>query len=865
MLARNLRSVTLLSPQTAKSARRLGRFPQAWVSVLLAALALGACSAESTNGNGGFADGFILPDVAGGDGSGATDDSATDTEGDTAGGGDAGGNSDSTVIGPGSDTGGGNPGAKFQGYPSQELRVRIVGPSGRGHAVVSSGVIELAGVLFGQADSITVSTDGGFSGEAVGAPFFQSIPVTLNQGDNVITVTAKNATEEVSDTLIVTYNPSFQFQDRIRVAPSIIKTGKQANVRVVLALGKASNIVANTIKLQRVDEQGNVLTSFTPPVDNGDLASSGDEIAGDGLYSSKIKLTEAQAATVRLRGQVQVKIGTQTMTAFTDIAKVDAVDQVTGAECAEVLGALNDAKAAGDAAAMLAALQANGAVAEAGLSPVGGGVWARFNSGLLGAIPSGAEGNRSGEGSGSDTPEDAAQSGAFDPNFAISTLEIQAKRALLLDPGKQALGQTEVAETAAMLAQEQCPAYDVVSKASDAATLNYYRQMYEFGVIANAGHGDVYFGEMNKQAKQDLGWQHLGSQEVLWTGNKVQCQGYFGSAGAPAKTCSESVACPAEQECILTGQGSGECVDHLTADLRKGRVIIGADGTFGITPAFVSRHATDTYARSLVYLGSCRSLWNGSLAGEFIAAGATAVAGFSGLVRNEFATQWGKTFFSNLITQKQKTGVAHVTIEDSGNPGSYFRMVGAQNLDISRGDLINPSWETGNLQGWSKAGDGRVIARLGSTVPVGGKFMGIISTGLGYTTQTGEISQRFCIPAGKSKVSFWWKYYSEEFKEYCGSTYQDAFDAKVEAKIGNKTIVSYKVDDICPGGKAGVSLTQSDVDFDQGDNWTTPWVKGEAVITPFSGNGNVKLRFYASDVGDSIYDTAVLIDKIEID
>jgi hypothetical protein len=259
------------------------------------------------------------------------------------------------------------------------------------------------------------------------------------------------------------------------------------------------------------------------------------------------------------------------------------------------------------------------------------------------------------------------------------------------------------------------------------------------------------------------------------------------------------------------------------------------------------------------------------MAGEFFAAGAAAVAGYNGPVANEFATKWGTSFFANVITQKQLSGVAHVKIEDDKNAGTYFSLVGAQNLDAASSDIINPSWESGNLQGWTKKGDGRVIAKLGSSVPVAGKFMGIISTGLGYTTQTGELSQKFCVPAGKKTYSFWWRFYSEEFKEYCGTTYQDAFLCKLEGKVGAKTVVNTKVDDLCGKGDNGCfncgsqakGLTPSDVQFDQGGVFMTPWVNATADVSPFAGNGNVMLRLFTTDVGDSIYDTAVLVDKVE--
>jgi len=376
-----------------------------------------------------------------------------------------------------------------------------------------------------------------------------------------------------------------------------------------------------------------------------------------------------------------------------------------------------------------------------------------------------------------------------------------------------------------------------------------------------AGHGDAYFKELAAAHKTEYEWSHLGSQEVLWTGQPIACN-YFGAGGAPAATCSANKQCGPESECF---PGTSECVDHLTADLRRGRVILGSDGTYGVTPAFLRRHAEQPYPRSLVYLGTCRSVWNGSLAGELIAAGAAAVVGYNGLVSNQFATKWGTTFFANLIDQKQQSGVAHVQIEDTANPGTFFSLVGAANLDAAFADIINPSWESGNLQGWLKVGDGRVIAKLGSALPVAGKFMGIISTGLGYTQQTGEIKQKFCIPAGKSKFSFWWKYYSEEFEEYCGSQFQDQFRARFEHKLGTKTVVDVKIDDLCKNGKQFKGLTPADLGFDVGGVYMTPWVESTVDITPFAGNGNVTMQLFTTDAGDGAYDTAILMDKLEFE
>jgi len=211
---------------------------------------------------------------------------------------------------------------------------------------------------------------------------------------------------------------------------------------------------------------------------------------------------------------------------------------------------------------------------------------------------------------------------------------------------------------------------------------------------------------------------------------------------------------------------------------------------------------------------------------------------------------------------------------------SYMRMIGNSKANVKDSSLLNPSWDLGKTTGWKKLGDGRVISRLGVTVPVAGKFMGIISTGLGYTTQTGTLEQPFCVPKGAQEMCFYWKFYSEEFIEYCGSSYMDRFTAQVVGKKGKITMTDVWIDSLCPyncGGKAPCTpgspkckcgkswktLTQSDVSFDKGGVYMTPWQKECKDISPFEGS-RVNLRFFCTDKGDSIFDSAVLIDEVTI-
>lgn len=761
------------------------------------------------------------------------------------------------------------PPANFNGYSSRELHVRIVGPSGRGHALVSGSIIEVAGVVFGKADAITWDA-GGQSGSAHGSPFFQTDSIKLTPGDNLITITAKNANETVSDSVIVTYNPTFSFQDRLRVNPNLVKVGKPTTVNAVIAIGKAQNIVKGSVKLLRVDDTGNTLKEYGQMLDDGQVAKSGDEITGDGLYSIKVPLNEAAPGMVKLRATLTVS---GQIHAFSDIFNLEAVQDWNSQEANDAMSTLKAAKSAGDAAgegkpavdAAVSALKASANVAEAGPASAlpdgtpGAGAWVKFKSGILGAVQlgDGSKGNRGGAGS--------SGNGAPQTDAALSTVQLQSRRVLMLDPFAKDFGPDEIVEAGKVVKATGCPQFTTDSQSGNNGSLHWFHHAYEYGVLAIASHGDAYFKDLTDKTPYDM--NHNGSQEVIWTGHPINTN-YFGTSGAPPTTCSDKQACGPESECFFNQVGgalgaSGVCVDHLTADLRRGRVILGSNGTYGVTGRFFQHHAEQVFPRSLAYLGSCRSLWNGTIAGELLASGAAAVAGYNGYVTNGFAIKWGTSFFQNLLTQKQLSGVAHVQIDDPANAGTSFTLIGAQNLDAAFSDVLNASWESGNIEGWLKAGDGRVISQLGQTDAVGGKFMAIISTGLGYTQTSGELKQAFCIPQGKTTFSFWWKYYSEEFKEYCGTQFQDEFYCKLEVSGKSKTLLDVRVDDLCDGGKQFKGLTQSDVGFDQGDVWTTPWVNQVADITPLAGGSAVTVHFYATDAGDGIYDTAVLIDKLE--
>lgn len=159
--------------------------------------------------------------------------------------------------------------------------------------------------------------------------------------------------------------------------------------------------------------------------------------------------------------------------------------------------------------------------------------------------------------------------------------------------------------------------------------------------------------------------------------------------------------------------------------------------------------------------------------------------------------------------------------------------------------------------------------------------MGLISTGLGYTVASGSIEQKVCLPPDAQRLEFYWNFNSEEFIEWCGSIYQDHFRVDIVTDTGAQNLFYRKVDDLCG------SVSPSNLKFDQSSGFCTPfpdwvgygtggndctvWTTGWQLqsidisgIATANQNKPVTIRFSAGDVGDSIFDSAVLLDDIKI-
>ncbi len=804
------------------------------------------------------------------------------------------------------------------GYPSAELMVKIISPSGGERTQFISGTLRLGGILFGEVDTMSWKiSPGGQSGAIQKGAYWISGQIPLQPGDNRVVVTAEHGATVVDDSLVVTYNPAFRFDTPPRARPDVVWLGTKQPVVFTIAASLYPQFAANTMTLLEVDADGNTIATVGGMVDSGQTSTTGDEIQGDGVFTHRAEVACAASGTRYYRVSVQVDNGVSSYKALSEAVPVHCLEHLSGITCENHLGIVLQAEASAKAGAplddVIASLQASPAVADAGrASGDGFSLWIQFKTGVLAAVLLAPPNTRGGgDNAPADPPFDPPPGGLFQAQAVGNLVDIRSKKAIVLAPFAAEFGATEDGPAvAAAIGATECPSFSLSGGAAlqgAAASLERFRDLASHGIISISSHGEALFGTLDPKKKRALyGWDHAGAQEVIWSGEAIQCNQLLqASQACTVSNADPTGGCPLGTTCQVTqgsggGNASGVCLDRTQVDLRLGRVLLTNRG-YAITPAFFEAYAGGGYPNSVVNLGACRTMYNGTLVAAFFGSGAMAITGFSGYVDSAWAKARVLETFEGSVG-KGLLGEGYKTAQDPTHPGTWWRLFGASNLDLSNSEIVNPSFEDGDATGWTTDGDGRVVTRLGATLPANGKFMGLLSTGLGFTVQTGTLEQDFCIPPDKNEVEIQWKFYSEEFKEYCGSQFQDTFQAVLLGAAGQLTVVDVKVDNlcgytdwpacgscvnpescdyecmggsgcrfngsICEGsysckcGKYFSGLVPSDVSFDQNGVWTTLWQRSVKNVKPLAGAGKVTLRLFATDKGDSVFDTVILVDDV---
>jgi len=714
--------------------------------------------------------------------------------------------------------------------------------------------------------------------------------VPLVAGDNVITLSAGGIDAGVL--IRVTYNPGYDFGGRLVLLPDVVYVNESKLVSAQIALTDPATDPASVLLVRVLPDGDEELV--TQLVDTGDLMA-GDEIQGDRVYSGRGPVLHTMAGEVPYRVVVHANGDEARSESFPLLVSA----HLSTGELDSILGVQEGAQAVIDQAAangtldlvlpdVLAALQNDPLVAQAGMSDSGQGLWIVYESGIAGVLYSPEAGVKGG-GVGAQqkpAPQVIRQAGASlqlpppatttqpwsDMRRAqmVSVLESQhgglgdsvgrvppydawlhatpqpdgvLPAGALAATAKNVVKSNKVFAIAAQffdwgnaddipamqqqLANDGC--FDVkymTYGAKGAGSVEDFKRLGDYGVVLISSHGDSFYNGLLSLWKEKFGWNGPFGQVILHSNMKV--------TNANKLTYED--------------------------DLKKGRLVLWY-GNYGITPTFIRRY-TGSMPNSLVYMSICRGTFNGTLAQAFLAKGAGAYLGYSDYVAVSFCQGIGPPLLTELLKPDKTMADAFIPglKETDGNPAEFF-LFGSTTLALEGGVLNDGNFEAASVhQSWSTAGDARVIPYLGEFSPTEGNWMGIISTGLGYTTSSGSLKQTFCLSSGATGLSFDWNFISEEFVEYCGSIYQDYFTVSLRDTVTNEsvTLLSTWVDALCG------DVFEVGFGFDKGDAYATGW-NGFSGAIPASMQGHkVELTLAASDVGDSIFDTAILIDDIQV-
>ena len=139
--------------------------------------------------------------------------------------------------------------------------------------------------------------------------------------------------------------------------------------------------------------------------------------------------------------------------------------------------------------------------------------------------------------------------------------------------------------------------------------------------------------------------------------------------------------------------------------------------------------------------------------------------------------------------------------------------------------------------------------------------MAIVSTGLGSISDSNSLlAQRFVMPLNAYGLLLWYDVISEEPLEYVGKKYDDTAEIRISVPDGPSAVIARE------------TVNSSDwqpiegIDLPGGDKtvYHTGWKNRVFVVDDAYQGKTVVLEVNCWDVGDSAFDTAIIVDKVEL-
>lgn len=371
-------------------------------------------------------------------------------------------------------------------------------------------------------------------------------------------------------------------------------------------------------------------------------------------------------------------------------------------------------------------------------------------------------------------------------------------------------------------------------------TVNDYKNLHNYEVIMFSGHGAY-------------------TDYVVWTG----------------PFSKETRTLPSLLLYEESTRSKDKTYENDLNQFRVGKISVQGGTMYAILPEFFADYYdSGDLEGSFVFIQDCESHGkdgneNYLFANALINASAEAVVGYHNSVISVYGRNFMKTYVERLIagdTARKAFDAARAKHGNNDGDIAYPIFSGDSNAVLVHEGIQNGDFEEASTAvHWGQVGDTRIISQLGSLTPVHDKRMAILTTGIGSAeedylagTEGSVLSQTFRIPENASTLTFSFDVVSEEPSEFVGSEFNDAFIVKL---IVGDEIYTLATEDI----NNSVWYEISGIDFDGGDETTyhTDWKTKTVDISTFAGK-TVTLQFIVYDVGDSIYDTAALIDYVRI-
>jgi hypothetical protein len=691
----------------------------------------------------------------------------------------------------------------------------------------------------------------------------------LTSGDNKITIEAADNKGNTSELVLnVVYNPDIAFYDLTLSQDYIYKD--EPSVQITARAGVETEKKEGVGKVYLYKIANDEKEKLVEMLDNGSV-SNGDDIPGDGVFSGVEPFSSSTSGTILLR--VGATIGSSTTVSYSGVIKLTVLNKLSQAQVSKMISTnkeindkfeeLKDSKSAQDAAKELAEfVSQKEEVAVAGTSEDGYGVWWEFKgTGILGGVqnnpkdtkgPTDAQfearrkalekeenvrrGREQVKGLSIGLPSPAI----FGPSPAYAAeeatkLEVKSTKALYLGPFLNDFGNGDDYHGAwEVIKKSKCPECQTVEKKNKEVKVEDFKTLSNYGLVVVSSHGDTWFnGQFAASCNGNCpeGLQNRRGKVITYTNQQVD----------------------------------GLNLIPYLPDLLMQRLALDSTNTLVVLPSYIKRY-NGTFPNSLVYISTCRSFHNFSLAIAFLSKGAKAYYGYDEYVFVSYAKKAGEAMMKSFInsgktaTESFKDAVASAGANDGGVPPAAFRFWGWPTVKMGGKDIQNAGFED-RLVGWQAEGDARVINRLASLTPREGNKMAIISTGLGSVYDSNSaLSQKICSKEGTPTLSFKYDVVSEEPMEWVNTAYDDNFTMIVSINNKKTTLVRRTINNSSWRKIGGI-------DFAGGDNTTyhTGWKTISRALGKVEPDDTILIEFRVSDKGDSIYDTATLIDDVKLE